>query len=385
MTDLVCPDAPAATEYATVCVAWELSKAEWKLGMLLPGAQQMSRFAIKGGDLAAAAARLAAARAKAARSGLPVRILSCYEAGFEGHWLHRWLEGQGVVSHEVDPSSIEVNRRARQAKTDRIDLARIMRAFLAHLRGEPLACSIVHVPSPEEEDDKRPSRERERLLKERTAHTNRIKALLHAQGARDAKPLARDFLARLKDARTGDGRALPPRLAAEIAREHERLVLVDQQIAAIEAESKAECQKAAPGSSSAKVVQLARLKGLGITGAQVLVKEAFYRRFANRRQVGGSFGLAGTPYNSGEQERDQGISKAGNRRARTIAVELAWRWVLWQPESELARWFKARVGDAKGRVRRIAIVALARKLMVALWRYLETGVVPSGAVLSASL
>jgi transposase len=141
MTYLSSADAPAASEYATVHVAWELSKANWKLGLLLPSAQQMSRFTIKGGDLAAVSARLAAARAKAAKSGLPVRILSCYEAGFEGHWLHRWLEGQGVVSHEVDPSSIEVNRRARRAKTDRIDLARIMRAFLAHLRGEPLACS----------------------------------------------------------------------------------------------------------------------------------------------------------------------------------------------------------------------------------------------------
>ena len=272
MTYLSCPDTPATTEYATVCIAWELSKAEWKLGVLLPGAQQMSRFTIKGGDLAAVASRLAAARAKAVKSGLPVRLLSCYEPGFEGHWLHRWLEGQGVVSHEVDPSSIEVNRRARRAKTDRIDLARIMRAFLAHLRGEPLACSIVHVPSPEEEDDKRPSRERERLLKERTAHTNRLKALLHAQGIRDAKPLARDFLRRLKDARTGDGRALPPRLAAEIAREHERLVLVDKQIAAIEADSKAECRKPAPGSSTAKIVQLARLKSIAVTGAQVLVR-----------------------------------------------------------------------------------------------------------------
>jgi transposase len=385
MTYLSCPDTPAATEYATVCIAWELSKADWKLGVLLPGAQQMSRFTIKGGDLAAVAARLAAARAKAGKSGLPVRILSCYEAGFEGHWLHRWLEGQGVVSHEVDPSSIEVNRRARRAKTDRIDLARIMRAFLAHLRGEPLACSIVHVPSPEEEDDKRPSRERERLIKERTAHTNRIKALLHAQGIRDAKPLARDFLKQLKDARTGDGRALPPRLAAEIIREHERLVLVAKQIAAIEADSKAECQKAAPGSSVAKIVQLARFKGLGITDGRVLVKEVFYRRFANRRQVGACVGLTGTPYSSGEEERDQGISKAGNRRARTAAIELAWRWTRWQGDSELTRWFKARVGDGKGRVRRIAIVALARKLMVALWRYLETGVIPTGAVFSPSL
>jgi transposase len=384
MTYLSNPDAPAGTDYATVYIAWELSKADWKLGVLLSGAQQMSRFTVKGGDLAAVSARLAAARAKAAKSGLPVRILSCYEAGFEGHWLHRWLESQGVVSHEVDPSSIEINRRARRAKTDRIDLARIMRAFLAYLRGEPLACSIVHVPTSEEEDDKRPSRERERLLKERTAHTNRIKALLHAQGIRDAKPLARDFLRGLKDRRTGDGRPLPPRLAAEIAREHERLVVVDRQIAAIEAQSKAECQKAAPGSSTAKIVQLAQLKGLGITDGRVLVKEVFYRRFDNRRQVGACVGLTGTPYSSGEEERDQGISKAGNRRARTAAIELAWRWTYWQPDSELTRWFKARVGDGKGRVRRIAIVALARKLMVALWRYLETGVVPTGAVLSPS-
>jgi transposase len=384
MTYLVCPDTPAVSEYATVHIAWELSKADWKLGVILPGAKTMSRYAIKGGDLAAAAARLAAIRANAARTGRPVRILSCYEAGFEGHWLHRWLEGQRIASHEIDPSSIEVNRRARRAKTDRIDLERLMRAFLAHLRGEPKACSLVHVPSPAEEDDKRLSRERERLLKERTAHTNRIKALLHGQGVRDAKPLARDFLMRLAQTRTGDGRALPPRLVAEIARGHERLILVDKQIAAIEAESKAECRKAAPRSTGAKIVQLARLKGLAVIGAQVLVKEVFYRRFANRRQVGACFGMTGTPYSSGADERDQGISKAGNRRARAMAVELAWRWVYWQPDSELTRWFKARVGDAKGRVRRIAIVAMARKLMVALWRYLETGVVPDGAVLHPS-
>jgi transposase len=384
MTYLVCPDTPAVNEYATVSIAWELSKADWELGVILPGAKTMSRYAIKGGDLAAAAARLAAIRAKAGAAGLPVRILSCYEAGFEGHWLHRWLEGQGVESHEIDPSSIEVNRRARRAKTDRIDLERLMRAFLAHLRGEPKACSLVHVPSPAEEDAKRLSRERERLIKERTAHTNRIKALLHGQGVRDAKPLARDFLTRLAGLRTGDGRALPPRLAAEIAREHERLILVDKQIRAIEAESKAECRMAAPGSSEAKIVQLARLKGVAVTGGQVLVKEVFYRRFANRRQVGACFGMTGTPYSSGQEQRDQGISKAGNRRARTTAVELAWRWVRWQPDSELTRWFKARVGDTKGRVRRIAIIALARKLMVALWRYLETGVLPEGAVLHPS-
>jgi transposase len=386
-------ETPAAKDYATVYVAWELSKASWKLGILVPGAERMSCFTVKGGDLAAVAARLAAARAKAARSGLPVRVLSCYEAGFDGHWLHRWLEGQGVVSHEVDPSSIEVNRRARRAKTDRLDLARIMRAFLAHLRGEPQACSLVHVPSPEEEDEKRANRERDRLIKERTAHTNRLKALLHAQGVRDARPLGRDFLRTIEGMRTGDGRTLPPRLMAEIAREHERLVVLDRQISAIEAEREAECRKAArqaecgeaaPGSNPAKIVQLAQLKGIGANDAQVLVNEVFYRRFANRRQVGACVGLTGTPYSSGQEERDQGISKAGNRRARTAAMELAWRWVRWQPDSALTLWFKGRVGDAKGRIRRIAIVAVARKLMVALWRYLETGVVPDGAVLHPS-
>ncbi len=182
-----------ALTHPPVSLAWELSRADWELGVILPGAKTMSRYAIKGGGLAAAAARLAAIRAKAGAAGLPVRILSCNEAGFEGHWLHRWLEGQGVASHEIDPSSIEVNRRARRAKTDRIDLERLIRAFLAHLRGEPKACGLVHVPSATEEAAKRLSRERERLIKERTAHTNRIKALLHGQGVRDVKPLARDL------------------------------------------------------------------------------------------------------------------------------------------------------------------------------------------------
>jgi transposase len=389
MTDHFSPDTPAADGYATVHIAWELSKASWKLGILLPGSQKMSRFALKGGDLAAVGARLAAARLKAAGPGKPVRILSCYEAGFDGHWLHRWLKSQGVVSHEIDPSSIEVNRRARRAKTDRIDLDRIMRAFLAHLRGEPRVCSIVHAPSPEEEDGKRANRERERLIKERTSHINRIKGLLHAQGIRDARPLARDFRARLKDALTGDGRALAPRLAEEIGREHERLVVLEKQITAIEAERKAECLKAAmggpaPDSSQAKIVRLTQLKAIGVNDAQTLVNEVFYRRFDNRRQVGACVGLTGTPFSSGAVERDQGISKAGNRRARTTAVELAWRWVHWQPDSALTRWFRARTGDVRGRPRRIAIVALARKLIVALWRYLETGLLPEGAVLHPS-
>jgi transposase len=378
------PDAPTGCEYATVYVAFELSKSKWQLGVLMPGCEKMSRYRIDGGDLAAVSSVLARVRAKAAQLGKPVRILSCYEAGFDGHWLHRWLCGQGVINYTIDASSIEVNRRARRAKTDRIDLALLMRAFLAYLRGEPNVCSVVRVPTPEEEDRKRRTRERERLLKERTAHSNRIKGLLHGQGIRDAMPLKPSFLSDLERVRTGDGRPVPPHLKAEIRREHERLLLVHKQIKALEAGNVAAHRAPAAGSVEAKAVQLAQLRGLGPQFAQVLANEVFYRDFKNRRQVGSCVGLTDTPYDSGASRRQQGISKAGNHRARTAAIELAWLWVQHQPDSALSRWFRERVGDVKGRIRKIAIVALARKLMVALWRYLETGLVPTGAVMRPS-
>jgi len=384
MLNLNPTDAPAAGEYATAYLVFELSKANWKLGIMLPGSPKMSRFTIEGGDVAALTARLATIRAWAGRCGRPVRILSCYEAGLDGHWLYRWLVGQGVVSHVVDPSSIEVPRRARRAKTDRIDLDKLMRSFLSYLRGEPRVCSMLHVPSVEDEDRKRRTRERKRLLKERTAHTNRIKALLFGQGIRDVMPLKPGFIASLETMRTGDGRALPPLLTAEIVREHERLCLAQKQIVTLEAASKAELQAAAPGSAAATIVQLVDLRSIGVISGQELVNEVFYRSFANRRQVGSYFGLTGTPYDSGGSRREQGISKAGNPRARTLAIELAWLWLRYQPDSELSRWFRQRVGDLKGRIRRITIVAMARKLMVALWRYLTTGVVPTGAVLRPS-
>ena len=260
-----------------------------------------------------------------------------------------------------------------------------MRAFLAHLRGEPRACSVVHVPGVENEDCRRVTRERGRLLKERTAHTNRIKGLLHGQGIRDAMPRKPGFIGSLADLRTGDGRPLPRRLKEEIEREHQRLCLVDKQLSDLEAVNRGELRAAAPGSNAAKVVQLAGLKGIGVAGGQNLVNEVFYKKFDNRRQVGSYLGMVGTPYDSGESRREQGISKAGNHRARATAIELAWLWLTHQPDSELSRWFRARVGDIKGRIRRITIVALARKLMVALWRYLETGVVPTGAVLHPSI
>ena len=264
-------DTPTMLDYATVHVVFELSKSKWKLGMMIPGSEKMSRFTIAGGDLAALSARLATAREKAARRGQEVRVVSCYEAGFDGHWLHRWLADQGVTNYVVDSSSIAVDRRARRAKTDRLDLEQIMRAFLAYLRGEPRVCSMVHVPTVEDEDRKRRNRERDRLIVERIGHTNRIKGLLHAQGIRDAEPLKPRFLEMLDSLRTGDGRPLPPRLKEEIVREHERLCVLSRQLAALEATSRAEQRAAAPASAEGKVVQLAQLKGIGLVGGQGLV------------------------------------------------------------------------------------------------------------------
>ena len=376
---------PASDEYATVYVVFELSKAKWKLGVTLPNSDKLSRYTINGGDLAALTERLATARGKAAVCGKPVRIVSCYEAGLDGHWLHRWLTEQGVISHEVDPSSIEVNRRARRAKTDRIDVEKLMRVLLAYMRGEPRVCSMVHVPTVEDEDRKRRTREREHLLKERTAHTNRIKGLLFGQGIRDVMPLKPGFIAGLGKLRTGDGRVLPARLKDEIVREHQRLCLVHEQIITLEAKSEKELRAAAPGSAAAKINQLMDIKSIGPVSGHELVNEAFYRSFDNRRQVGSYFGLVGTPYDSGESRREQGISKAGNRRARRVAIELAWLWLRNQPGSDLSRWFHKRVGNLKGRIRRITIVAMARKLMVALWQYLTTGELPKHAVVRPSV
>lgn len=377
--------APATPSHdATMFVAFELSKAKWKVGIILPRSRKMSCYTIAGGDTRELAKLLTSRREKAAaRCGAPVRVISCFEAGYDGFWLDRWLAGQDVFNHVLDPASIEVNRRARRAKTDRIDLEKLMRALLAYLRGEPKACSVVRVPSVEDEDAKRRTRERERLIRERGGHINRIKALLHGQGIRDVKPSAKRFLGLLATFRTGDDGRVPPALAAEIAREHARFCLVDEQLKALARETSEVLQTAPAGSTAAKALMLMALNGID-KSAQVLANEMFYRRFRNRREVGSYAGLTGTPYNSGETEREQGISKAGNRRVRTLAIELAWLWLRHQSRSELSQWFHQRVGQQKGRVRKIAIVALARKLMVALWRYVEFGIVPRGALVAAA-
>jgi transposase len=375
--------ASAAPQPATIHIAVELSRARWVVAVHTPLADKIGLHKRKGGDSEGLLALIARLQARVqAVLGRPVAVVSCYEAGYDGFWLHRLLEAHSVRNHVLDPASLQVNRRARRAKTDRIDATSLLRALLAHLRGEPRVVSVVRVPSVEEEDARRLHRERHRLVAERVQHVNRIKGLCATQGIYDFNPLRRDRWRRLAGVRTGDGRALPPRLKAELGRELKRLELVLEMIAALEAERDAIVAAPAPGHPYAPKIQaLAKLKGIGPEFATVLVGEVFHRTFANRRQVASYVGLAPSPFRSGGLAREQGISKAGNPKARTTMVELAWMWLRHQPESALSRWFQQRVGAIKGRLRRIAATALARKLLVALWRYLETGLVPDGAVL----
>jgi len=311
----------------------------------------------------------------------PVEIISCYEAGYDGFWLHRLLEAHGIRNYVIDPASLQVDRRARRAKTDRVDVERMLRSLLAYLRGEPKVWSIVRVPSVAEEDDRRLHRERDRLINERVQHVNRIKGLLAIHGIYDYQPLRGDRVQRLGQLHAADGQTLPPRLKAEILRELQRLELAIAMIKTIEAERDA-IASAKTGHRSAKKVQdLAKIKSIGPEVATALVGEVFYRSFDNRKQLASYVGLTPAHFQSGAMSRDQGISKAGNAKARTVMIELAWLWLRHQPDSPLSVWFRERVGKLKGRIRRITIVAVARKLLIALWRYLENGMVPEGAIL----
>jgi transposase len=286
-----------------------------------------------------------------------------------------------LESHVVDPGSVAVPRRQRRPKSDAIDGETLLRVLMAWKRGEPRVCSMVVPPEPEDEERRRLVRERKMLVAERTRETNRIRGLLASQGITDYDPLRRDRRARLEGLRTGDGRALPPRFQAEIARARDRIELVERQIAELEAERNALVQPASGPSSSLAAARLLALRGIGPEFAAVLALECFFRHFDNRRQLAAYAGLAPSPWQSGQVDRTQGVSKAGNGRLRTAMVELAWLWVRYQPSSALTAWFQQRVRAERGRPRRIAIVALARKLLVALWRYVTEGLVPEGAVL----
>jgi transposase len=353
--------------------ALELGKSRWLVTVDAPGSDKLSRHAVAGGDGAALLDLLARLRTTAERrTGRPVEVLVIQEAGLDGFWLHRLLERNGISSHVVDPASIAVNRRHRRAKTDTIDGEMLLRSLMAWARGERRVCSMVRPPSPEEEDRRRLTRERATLLKERIQHTNRIKGLLYGQGIIDYDPLRKDRLARLDALETGDGRPLPERLKAEIRRELERVELVASQIAAVERERdaliEATSEAAGPGTPAAA---LARLKGIGGELGALLWLEALFRRFDNRRQIAAYAGLAPSPWQSGGTEREQGISKSGDRRLRHAMVGLAWFRLRHQPDSALSAWFRERVGPGRGRVRRIAIVALARKLLLTPWTMLQ--------------
>jgi transposase len=374
---------PAAihTQFGAIFVSLELSRSNWLITSLSPGqGEKMSKRSIQAGDVAGLMKLLADLKRRAqARTGRLCPIITIQEAGLDGFWLHRVLQQEGIESHVVDPASIATPRRRRRAKTDRLDGETLLRALLAYKRGEPRVCAMVVAPSPEEEDRRRLCRERRTLIAERIEHVNRIKGLLFAQGISNYVPLRQDRRVRLDALRTGDGRVLPSHLRAQINRELDRLELLLEQIKSVEAEqdallagaSKPAGERAVPGA----VTMLLALKGMGPNFAAVLWSEAFYRQFSNRRQLAAYAGLAPTPWQSGGIAREQGVSKAGNPRLRTTMIQLAWLWLRHQDGSALAHWFKAH----SPRGRKTSIVALARKLLVALWKYVTAGIVIEGA------
>ena len=379
-------DTPTAGHCGTIFVAIELSQRSWLVTLHSPDKDKLSRHKLEGGDHVELLALISRVRERAARAlgGVPA-VVSCYEAGYDGFWLHRLLLAAGITNYVFDPASIAVDQRARRVKTDRIDGEKMLRTLMAYLRGEPRVVRIVQVPAPEQEDVRRASRERGRLIKEQTAHTTRIKALLRLLGMAVGNPRRRDWLSWLAAQRDWQGQAVPRRMLAEIKHEHARLMLVREQLEALVQAS----AQADPATAAAQMAErndlLLRLKCLGPAFATTLTNEVFYKDFRNRREVASYFGLTPSPWQSGGIDRDQGISKAGNPRARCAAIELAWLWLRHQPESALTRWFRSRThNNASKRNKRIAIVALARKLMVALWRYLTTGLVPEGAVLKTA-
>ena len=374
---------PTAGHIGTIFVAIELSQKTWLVTLHSPDRDRISRHKIAGGDHAELLGLIAKVKARAAEKlGSAPRVVSCYEAGYDGFWLHRLLQAAGITNFVFDPASIAVEQRSRRAKTDRIDGEVMLRTLMAYLRGEPRVVRIVRIPSVEEEDARRAGRERDRLVKEQTAHSNRIKALLRLLGVDVGTPRRRNWLAWLEQQRDWQNQPRPPHLLAEVKREHARLMLVREQLKALEQAQLAQAD-AVPAAMSERCRLLQRLKALGPAFSATLVNELFYKDFRNRREVAAYCGLAPSPWKSGGIDLEQGISKAGNHRARVKAIELAWLWLRHQPDSALSLWFHNRTANAGKRARRIAIVALARKLIVALWRYLSTGLVPDQATMKA--
>lgn len=384
------------TNLNAIFVSLELSQSKWLITSLAPGnGAKLSTFVVAAKDVSGMRERFVELQRKAeARTGKRFGFVTIQEAGLDGFWLHRILEDGGVESYVVDPASIAVPRSKRRAKTDKIDGEMLLRTLLAYMRGDPRVCAMVRAPTAEDEDRRRVSRERRTLINERSRHTNRIKGLLFAQGIAGYEPLRRDRWKKLDELVTGDGRPLPVNLKAQISRELERLELLMKQIEAIEETRDALLETALPtvaveNSNTARQNELLRppvpsmlleLKGIGPEIASVLWLEGLSRNFDNRRQVAAYAGLAASHWQSGKIDHDQGVSKAGNPRLRTALVQLAWLWVRHQPTSALSVWFKTRVTERGPKSKKPAIVALARKLLVALWKFVNAGVVIEGAI-----
>jgi transposase len=366
-----------------VCVAIELSFSSWLVAARLPGTERSRLYRVEGGNTAALLALIAELRSRASTKwGEAVDVACCFEAGRDGFWLHRVLTAYGIAAYVLEPTSILVNRRARRAKTDRLDAEGMLRVLATWLGGDREVCSMVRVPTPDEEDAKRPHREREHLVQEKLRIENRIEGLLFTQGIRK-RPSLRSWEREMAELRTGDGRALPPLLRSELERLRRRLVLVLELIREVEAERASALAAASNDAMAQKIMALQRIRGIGANFAAVLVREVFYRSFANRRQLASYVGIVPMPYQSGGMDRDRSISRIGNPRARTTLIQLAWLWLRYQPDSGLATWFRERVGVLQGRTRRIAIVAVARRLLIALWRYVETGVIAEDVAVRA--
>lgn len=359
-------------------LAFELSARTWKLGFTVGRGQRPRVRQIPAGAVEQVVTEIAAAKARwGLAATTPVR--SCYEAGREGFWLHRCLVAHGVANVVVDSSSIEVNRRARRAKTDGLDLAGLLTLLDRHVRGERRVWHVVRVPSVAEEDGRHLHRCRETLQQERTRLINRLHGLLTTQGLR--VPLRADFLERLAAAQLWDGSAVPMGLFHRLRRVWTQLTWVTAQVAEVDAERAA----LVTGASSRWAARLQMVKGVGAIGAWCLSTEVFgWRQIRNGRELGALVGLVPAPYQSGETHHDQGITRAGNRHVRRMMVQLAWSWLRYQPTSALSRWYRARFHQSR-RLRRIGIVALARKLLIALWRYGASGLIPEGAELKAAV
>ena len=358
-------------------VAFELGKKDWKLAMTSGFGVQPWLRTVASGDLRAVERVLEEGRR---RFGMPAsaRVVSCYEAGRDGFWLHRALLGLGVANRVVDSASIEVSRRARRAKTDRLDALKLVRMLVRVGCGEHGVWSEVRVPSVAEEAARQVSRERTALTADQTRLVNQMRGWLATWGT--TLP-ARRRGAWWTTVRDWAGAALPAEVQARLARAEARLQALATQIAELEESQQAAVTAAAPASA---VRQLVRLKGVATTSASILLDEGLlWRAFRNRRQIGGLLGFAPTPYDSGESQREQGISRAGNARLQAVSIQLAWNWVRWQPQSALTQWYQTNFGKGK-RARRIGIVAVARKLVIALWRYVTQGVVPAGAIVNVA-